>query len=103
MFLKSTNEIIGTCGFDFFDRNGKKELELGYRLKLSFWGKGFATEAATALLHYSKTKLNQKVAYAFVLPQNNASVQTLKRLQFQYLEPMIHANISHDLYQRPLT
>ncbi|WP_157958312.1 GNAT family N-acetyltransferase [Salinicola lusitanus] len=40
--------LIGFCGLSPIDLAGKEEIELGYRLTPSAWGKGLATEAACA-------------------------------------------------------
>ena len=41
-------DFIGRAGVSFFERTG--ELELGYTLARRFWGQGYASEAAAALL-----------------------------------------------------
>lgn len=57
-----TGEILGDCfvvpvmrsGADPADlRDRGPEVELGYRFKRSAWGKGYATEAATAVLGWA--------------------------------------------------
>ena len=47
---KKSAKLIGYCGLFFFkDICGQPETEIGYRLMRSFWGKGYATEAAQAM------------------------------------------------------
>jgi [ribosomal protein S5]-alanine N-acetyltransferase len=46
-FLKDTGEFIGTCGIEPYQLGDRAEVELGYRLCLDYWGKGYAREAAT--------------------------------------------------------
>ena len=54
--LKPTLEFLGWCGLKYrFEVN---EIDLGYRFKKEFWGKGFATEAAHASIKYGFEKLN---------------------------------------------
>jgi len=100
-FLKETGEFIGTCGIEPFDLDGQPEVELGYRLCLKFWGKGYAKEAAAAMLKHGFDDLKLPKIMAFVLPQNRASVSILERLGFQYLRDFIHADLSHRLYEFP--
>jgi RimJ/RimL family protein N-acetyltransferase len=85
IFLRSTGEFIGTCGMEPFDLEGRPEVELGYRLCLNFWGKGYAKEAAQAILNYGLGDLQLARIIAFVLPQNKASVRILEQLGFRYL------------------
>jgi [ribosomal protein S5]-alanine N-acetyltransferase len=99
--LKETEEFIGTCGIEPFNLEGQPEVELGYRLCLKSWGKGYAKEAATAVLKYGFDDLRLPKIMAFVLPQNRASVRILEQLGFQYLRNFVHAELVHRLYDFP--
>ena len=99
--LRETGEFIGTCGIEPFNLEEQPELELGYRLRLNFWGKGYAKEAATAMLKYGFDDLRLPKIMAFVLPQNRASVRILEQLGFQYLRDFVHAELVHRLYEFP--
>src|SRR5215212_5123968 len=47
---QNNGKVIGYCGLYYFpDVNGRPEIEIGYRLARSAWGKGYATEAARAM------------------------------------------------------
>src|SRR5688572_23615158 len=50
MYLKDTSEYLGWCGLKYLE--DKDAVDIGYRLKQSAWGKGYATEAAQACLDY---------------------------------------------------
>jgi RimJ/RimL family protein N-acetyltransferase len=102
LFLRATGEFIGTCGMEPFDLEGQPEVELGYRLCLNFWGKGYAKEAATAMLSYGFGDLKLARIMAFVLPQNKASVRILDRLGFRYLRDFVHGGLPHRLYEFPM-
>jgi RimJ/RimL family protein N-acetyltransferase len=101
IFLRATGEFIGTCGMEPFDFDGQPEVELGYRLCLNFWGKGYAKEAATAMLSYGFGNLKLTRIMAFVLPQNKASVRILDQLGFRYLHDFVNAGLPHCLYEFP--
>lgn len=101
IFLRDTGEFIGTCGMEPFDLEGQPEVELGYRLCLNFWGKGYAKEAATAMLGYGFRDLKLSRIMAFVLPQNRASVRVLDQLGFRYLHDFDHGGLTHRLYEFP--
>ncbi len=101
VFLKATGEFIGTCGMEPFELEGRSEVELGYRLCLKHWGRGYAQEAAVAILQYGFGPLNCERIMAFVLPQNRASVKILEKLGFNYLREFMHNDLSHRLYEYP--
>jgi RimJ/RimL family protein N-acetyltransferase len=101
IFLRATGEFIGTCGLEPFDLGGRSEVELGYRLCLNFWGRGYAKEAAAAILGHAFADLKLAKIMAFVLPQNKASVRILGQLGFQYLHDFVHADLPHRLYEFP--
>lgn len=44
VFLKESNQLIGTCGFNSWNAKMKNAV-IGYDLLTSFWGKGYTTEA----------------------------------------------------------
>lgn len=81
LVLKDKNEIIGYCGIEPFELDGKRELELGYRLLESYRNTGFATEAAQAVISaFTGTKL-----FAYVEPGNIHSIRVLLKLGFEKL------------------
>jgi [ribosomal protein S5]-alanine N-acetyltransferase len=58
--------------------------ELGYILRRDAWGKGFAREAAYAVISHAFEVLGQRRILADVDPENKASVKLLESLRFQY-------------------
>lgn len=59
---RETDRIVGQCGLLVQEIDGITELEVGYNLLPSQWGKGYATEAALACLDYAfKHKLAPSV------------------------------------------
>jgi ribosomal-protein-alanine N-acetyltransferase len=79
--LVEPNEMIGTVGllrFDFEHRHA----ELGYDIARRWWGRGFAAEAAGAVIRYGFSILGLHRIEAGVLAENNASVRVLEKLGF---------------------
>ena len=99
IFLRATGELAGTCGLGPFEMDGRAEVELGYRLCLKFWGQGYASEAAAAMLGYGFGDLKAVRIMAFAVPQNKASLRVLEKLGFAYLRDFLHAEIPHCLYE----
>lgn len=46
LICKKTTDLVGFCGLLMQTVNGKDELEIGYSILPSYWGNGYATEAA---------------------------------------------------------
>ena len=82
MISKETGKVIGTAGIQPLEDTG--EIEVGYSLIRSEWGKGLATEAAYGWLDFgfNKAGLHRIVAVAF--EENLASQRIMERLGMQY-------------------
>jgi ribosomal-protein-alanine N-acetyltransferase len=86
--LKETNEMIGTAGLQHLD-NGE-EIEVGYGFDKPFWGKGYATEAARALLHYGFETLGLEKIVAVAIPENIPSRHVMEKLGMKYVKNTMH-------------
>jgi len=80
--LHNTNEAIGW--FNLNDLDGNPEIEIGYRLARSFWGKGYACEMSAKLLAYGFKTIGLDQIVAVTVAQNSASIRVLKKSGFQY-------------------
>lgn len=67
--LAATGALIGDCGFVRREIAGRDEIELGYHLLEEHWGRGYATEAASACVAYARS-LGHTRLVALVLPSN---------------------------------
>jgi RimJ/RimL family protein N-acetyltransferase len=81
--LKPKLEFIGWCGLK--TRPDRNEIDLGYRFIRSFWGKGYATEAAHACLRYGFENLGLKRIVGRAMPQNKASLKVLENCGMTYI------------------
>ncbi|MBG59879.1 MAG: GNAT family N-acetyltransferase [Peredibacter sp.] len=68
------------------DPDNYKVLELGYRLKKKFWGKGIGTEVSKLLVKRAFDELNAKEVWAIAHRSNNSSTNIMKKcgLTFQF-------------------
>lgn len=57
--------------------------ELGYWIGRSFWGRGYATEAASALVDLGFAALSLEEVTALVFGENPASVRVLEKIGFE--------------------
>ena len=79
-----TEELIGCCGIRPFESE-KHSYELGFHLRKKYWGIGYATEAAEAVIDYSFDDLKADQLYAGHHPENVGSEKLLKKLGFLYI------------------
>jgi ribosomal-protein-alanine N-acetyltransferase len=57
-----------------------RHAELGYWIGVPYWGNGYATEAATAVVKYGFGTLGLQRIYASHFPNNPASVRVLRKI-----------------------
>ena len=79
-----TATVIGACGFKG-PPNDQGMVEIAYGLLAPFQGKGYATEAAQALLTYAAQDPRVMTLRAHTLPQENASTRVLTKCGFHKL------------------
>jgi len=78
---KDPQTIIGCGGLMYKDIAGRQRANLYYRFRPSAWGKGFASEMATAACKYAFEELHLDQVAALVRPSNEPSIRLLKRLK----------------------
>ena len=71
--LKSTGEVVGSCGCALQEVEGRNEIEVGYNMRRDLWGRGYATEAARACMEYGFTRLGARRVISMIRPTNIAS------------------------------
>jgi [ribosomal protein S5]-alanine N-acetyltransferase len=76
------NRIIGFCGYWFFHE--PPQLELLYGIITDQWGKGFAPEAANAMLQYGFEHLGFQEVLASTDGANAASVRVMEKLGMSF-------------------
>ncbi|WP_416150341.1 GNAT family N-acetyltransferase [Salipaludibacillus sp. HK11] len=79
----TSNEIIGSCGFNYFDFENAKA-EIGYDIAKQSWGKGYAPEAISSLLNYGFETIEMNRIEAKIEPGNINSIKVLRKLNFTF-------------------
>ncbi len=79
---KQSGKFLGWCGLWHLQETG--EIEVGYAIAKEFWRKGYAAEAAEALLKYGFEKLNLNKIVAVAFPENKASQRVMRKLGMSY-------------------
>ena len=75
---RSWGILLGQAGF--WNPEGWPGFELGWTLRRSFWGRGYATEAARRALQFGFTELKQPHVISLIRPENAASIHMARRL-----------------------
>ncbi len=80
VFEKENGEFIGQAGLfhvGYYDE--QPDIEVAYRLHKKYWGKGYATELAKALIQWGFQHLSVNKLIAATEPENIASQKVLKK------------------------
>jgi len=80
--LKDTGVPIGMCGL--IKRPALDDPDIGFALLPAYWSQGYAFEAATAVLAYSRDVLGIGRIVAIAAPDNVSSARLLGRLGLQF-------------------
>jgi ribosomal-protein-alanine N-acetyltransferase len=88
--LRLDSTLMGGCGIYITDPENRKGW-LGFCLNRRFWGQGYATETAEALLTFGFEKLGLHRIFATCDPHNIASAHILEKINMQ-LEGRLREN-----------
>jgi RimJ/RimL family protein N-acetyltransferase len=84
--LKETGASIGLCGL--IKREQLTDVDVGFAFLPSFWSKGYAFEAASAVVGYGRDVLGISRIVAITSPDNTGSIRVLEKLGLR-LERMV--------------
>lgn len=80
---KETSGFVGQCGL--FPAEGKgPEIELAYHFDKAWWRKGYATEAAVAVLAQGLCPIGLERIIAVVMPANIASCRVVEKAGMRF-------------------
>lgn len=81
---RESGESMGMCGL--LRRDQFQDIDLGYALLPEFWARGYAHEAAAAVLHFGHTTIGAPRILGLVRPDNVPSIRVLEKLGFTFTE-----------------
>jgi len=93
----ATECVIGFCGLMRLE--GGNDVEIAYRLRRDRWGKGMATEAATAWIDRGFSLLRLSRILAFVDPANTASLRVVAKIGMRFVESCRYEGIPVRKYE----
>jgi RimJ/RimL family protein N-acetyltransferase len=82
---KSTGEFVGWFALHPNEDSPPGEVELGYRLPRSAWGKGYATEGSRALVDKAFHELGAQRVRAETMTVNTASRRVMEKAGLKYV------------------
>lgn len=82
---RATDDFIGWFGLHPREDRGSHEFELGYRIRRSTWGKGYATEGSRALIRKGFTELGVRRVFAETMAVNLASRRVMEKSGLEYI------------------
>ena len=82
---RGSDDVVGFCGL--VHPGGQPDAEIKYALKRAHWGKGYATEVASAMLRYGRTVHGLARIIATAAPENAASHRVLAKAGMLPAEP----------------
>ena len=80
--LRANGTPIGMCGL--VKREGLADVDVGFALRSRYWSRGYAMEAAAAVLDYGRRTLNLARIVAIANPDNQASIAVLGKIGLQF-------------------
>lgn len=88
--LRPNRSLIGNCGIRLDSHNTEKA-DIGFEFSPEYWGKGYATEAAHAMVHFGFKILKLHKIGAWCIANNRGSARVLEKLGMQ-LEGRLREN-----------
>ena len=79
--------------------DGAREVEVGYAFYAAFWGRGLATEVATACLELGRRELGLTTMVAVTSPDNLASQHVLEKVGLVYERDFMHEGARSALFR----
>lgn len=76
--LRSTGELMGAIGLTL--QSHHQRAEMGYWLGVSYWNKGYMSEAAAAVIAYGFEELHLNRIYSSYFPRNPASGRVMQKV-----------------------
>lgn len=99
--LTASGQFLGDCGPTWFEVNHIQELEIGYRLLPQHWGNGYATEAASAVLAYTREILRKPDPISLIRPGNLASRRVAEKNGARLEKTTFWRDYNHCIYRYP--
>ncbi len=103
---KTSDRLIGVTGLISEEADDENYVGIGYIYKKSYWGNGYAFEAASACIDYAFNVLHLSEITGQIRPENTASRKVAERLGMsvkkQFIRHYKNKDMLHLLYTRTI-
>ena len=90
-------DLVGLVLLKRLRPSGDHGYEVGWRLHPDFWGHGYATEGASALLELAFVDRNLSEVFALIEPSNDRSHRVADRIGMRTIGTIEFRGLPHDL------
>ncbi len=96
---KASGDIVGAGCLQHLANQDGAPLEIGWRLNANHHGKGYATEAAQAIIQFAVEHIGANYLVAVADPENAASQRVMQRLGMTYKAIEQHYDVPCVVYE----
>jgi RimJ/RimL family protein N-acetyltransferase len=90
--------LIGDCGLEHMEVDGRNEVEIGYDLRSDYWGRGLATEAATAVREFAFRHLGLDRVISLIRPENGASRRVAEKVGMTLESEILRGDSKYEIW-----
>ena len=100
LLLKETKKTTGCCGLRPYNLKNRI-YEIGFHIMSAYWGKGYASEAANAVIRYAFDKMRAPKLFAGHNPRNSTSKAMMEKLGFKFVGEQFYepTGLNHPSYE----
>jgi RimJ/RimL family protein N-acetyltransferase len=95
----ASGELVGMTGLNRSAVEGEPVIEIGWSLPVANWGRGLATEMASASLAWGFRERGLERIVAFTMPENERSRAVMRRIGMTYVRDFTRRGFPHVLYE----
>jgi RimJ/RimL family protein N-acetyltransferase len=92
------DHFIGWVILLHIEHNPEYPIEVGYRLHTKYWGQGYATEMAQALVDYAK-EIHLDSVCGITIEENVGSMKVLEKCGLKYIEDRLYYEVPVRYYE----
>ncbi len=97
--LKENGEVIGDCGLECDEIEGEQIVGIGFDFRRSYWGHGYATEAARAVLEFGFATFGFESIFGWIDPRNVPSQRVAERIGMKVDRYVVRGPKKYALYR----
>jgi RimJ/RimL family protein N-acetyltransferase len=96
---RDSGRMVGEAGLQHSTIAAEPVVEIGWTLLPEAWGRGFATEAATAVLEFAFERVKLQEVVAVTMVENDRSLAVMRRLGMEPAGRVDHLGLPHERFR----